>query len=167
MIRCSGPRVDVVLDFALHFRPGDPTGWITILAVVGGLAALFLFLWLRKGSVVYFLDPQTLKTPPERAMDAFHETIAVSRKFERLAHAVILGVFAVLSGLAATLILAMTVLGAVLRSGDAAAMGISLLVAFGLGLAAWFFVYASRDELRRGRDRSGRIAAKEQPKGMQ
>jgi hypothetical protein len=155
MIRCCGQRVDVVLDFALHFRPGDPSEWIAILAVVGALAALFIFLWLRKGSVVDFLDPETLKTPPERAMDAFNETMAVSRKLGHLAHAVIWGIFAFLSGLGAALVLSMTVLGAVVGSFTATEVGVGALVSLGLGLATWFFVYASRDELRTGRAPQG------------
>ena len=158
MIQCCGQRVDFVLDFALHFRPGDPSAWIAILAVVGALAALFLFLWLRKGSVVDFLDPETLKTPPERAMDAFNETMAVSRKLGHLAHAVIWGIFAFLSGLAAALVLSMTVLGAVVKSFTAVEVGVGALIALGLGSATWFFVYASRDELRTGRAPEARRA---------
>jgi hypothetical protein len=144
-----------VFEFALHFRPDDPAQWIVIDLITGAMAALFLFLWLRKGSVVDFLDPQTLRTPSERAMDAFTETMAVSGKSGRIAHALIWGFFGFLSGAAATLIVSMTVLGAILGTGTAAELGVGSLVAIGLALATWFFIFALRGELRCDPARAG------------
>jgi len=88
-------------------------------------------------------------------MDALTETMAVSRKSGRIAKALIWGVFAFLSGAAATLIVSMTVLGAILGTGTAAELGVGSLVAIGLALATWFFIFAMRDELRCDPARAG------------
>src|SRR5450755_775469 len=62
---------------------------------------------------------------------------------------------AFLSGAAAALIVSMTVLGAILGSGTAAELGVGSLVAIGVALATWFFIFALRGELRCDPARAG------------